>query len=100
MRLSSLAMGWECIVRADAWSTSSVHLDAAPRSHSVQGSIFAIKEDLARLLVAGVAACAFVVALSGRGLVCLLGNIVLHLQDLPDAFCSLLALLLLSRTAM
>jgi hypothetical protein len=101
MRLSSLAMVWECVVRADAWSTSSsMRLNAASRSHDVQGSIFAIKEDLARLLVAGVAACAFVVVLRGRGMVCLLGDRVPHLQDLADASSSLLALPFLSRTAM
>jgi hypothetical protein len=101
MRLSSLAMVWECVVRADAWSTSSsVHLVAAPRSHDVQESIFAIKEDLARLLVAGVAACAFVVVFSRRDMVCLLGNGVPHVQDLANASCSLLALSLLPRTAM
>jgi hypothetical protein len=100
MCLSSLAMVLGCIVRADAWSTSSVHLNAAPRSHDVQESIFAIKEDLARLLVAGIVACAFVIVFRGSGRVYLLGHGVPHLQDLADASCSLLALPLLSRTAM
>jgi hypothetical protein len=77
-----------------------VHLNAAPRSHDVQESIFAIEEDLARLLVAGVAACAFVVVFNGRGMACLLANGVPHLQDLADASWSIFAMPFLSRMAM
>jgi hypothetical protein len=73
----------------DQQPSSFVHLVAASRSHDVRESIFAIKEDLARLLVAGFAAFTFVFAFRGRGKACLLGNGVPHLRNLTDASCSI-----------